>query len=62
MTHKFSEGQTVFVKIGNRLLLEMVVLECLEGLMYRLDWSGSGFNSLLNAVRIPEKSISGVRE
>jgi len=57
VSHKFNEGQVVFVKIGDRPLVEMVVLERLEGLLYRLDWSHSGFNSLLNSVRIPEKSI-----
>jgi hypothetical protein len=59
VNHKFQRGQTVFVRIGSRPPLEMVVIECLEGLMYRLDWSLSGFDPLLNAVRIPEKSIFG---
>ncbi len=59
MNHKFQRGKIVFVRIGSRPPLEMVVIECLEGLMYRLDWSRSGFDSLLNTVRVPEKSISG---
>jgi hypothetical protein len=57
MSAQFEAGQTVWLKIGTRPLVGVKVLEKLDGDMYRLDWAPSGFNPLLNSVRIPAKSI-----
>lgn len=57
MNNQFDVGQTVWLKIGARPPVGVKILEKLDGGMYLLDWSASGFNPLLNSVRIPAKSI-----
>ena len=56
MMHKFKKGDLVLVKIGERKV-EMRVVDLIEGLLYKLDWTLCGYNPLLNTVRIPEKSL-----
>jgi len=54
----YSEGQTVWVKIGERSPMQMRVLEKLAGGMYRLDWTLSGFSEVLNTVKVSGSSMS----
>ena len=56
MMHKFKKDDLVLVKMGERKL-EMRVIDLADGLFYRLDWTLCGYNSLLNTVKIPEKSL-----
>jgi hypothetical protein len=57
MGAKHSAGDFVWLKIGGRPPIKMMIVECLEGDMYFLDWGSCGFNAILNTVRIPGKSL-----
>lgn len=48
----------VWLKIGDRPAMNIRIVKRLEGDRYRLDWGQCGFNSILNTVSIPAKSLS----
>lgn len=54
---KHSKGDFVWLKIGSRPPMRIMIIETLNDDFYLLDWGSCGFNSLLNTVRIPGKSL-----
>jgi hypothetical protein len=57
MGAKRSVGDFVWLKIGERPPIKMMIVECLGDDLYFLDWGSCGFNAILNTVRIPGKSL-----
>ena len=60
--HKYSVGDRLLLKIGNRPNLVVLVIETLtrNGPYYRINWAEHGFNSVLNTVGLPERSFAGL--
>lgn len=58
MTRKYKRNQMVWLKIGDRPAINIKVVDKVDNDHYLLDWGGCGFNSILNTVRIPFKSLS----
>lgn len=59
--HKYSVGDLVWVRVGDREPFQTTVLERLVrngSFMYKIEWSVAGFNRLLNAVAISERALN----
>jgi hypothetical protein len=56
---KYSVGDRVLVKIGDRPPIPFKILECVDRARphYKFDWAEHGFNAILNTVAIPEGSV-----
>lgn len=59
---KYTVGDKVLVKIGDRPLIPFTILECVARKTphYKFDWAEHGFNAILNTVAIPESSVLGL--
>lgn len=54
---KHNKGDFVWLKIGRRPPLKIMILDTAGCGMYFLDWGSCGFNPLLNTVRISGNSL-----
>jgi hypothetical protein len=59
-TYKYRVGQVVTLKIGERPLLHLKVLERADrrGPHYKLDWGSCGYHELLNTIAVPERVLN----
>lgn len=61
MAHKYKVGDTVTLKIGERPLLHIKVIEKVMRAKkphYLLNWAAAGYHELLNTVAIPEHVLN----
>lgn len=62
MNHKFNVGETVRLAAIKGREVYVKVIEKIEGRpYYKVDWGGSGFNSVLNTVGIAESAMQKVK-
>jgi hypothetical protein len=57
MGTKHRVGDFVWLRIGERPPMKIMIVECLKDDFYFLDWGSCGFNAILNTVKIPGKSL-----
>jgi hypothetical protein len=57
MGKKHRVGDFVWLRIGSRPPMKIMVVERLKDDFYLLDWGSCGFNALLNTVKISGKSL-----
>lgn len=54
---KHNKGDFVWLKIGIRPPMKIMVINALNDDFYLLDWGSCGFNAILNTVKICGKSL-----
>lgn len=60
MKHKYKIGDVVTLKIGDRPLLHIKVIELVnrKGPHYKLNWEQCAYHPLLNTIAIPERVLN----